>query len=284
MGIWPHTIKEWKNLWSPLQIGVSGAGRFTLAGTIKNSRGIDFGKKRVFGQWAFVLLVEGQGRYVDALGSDREIHAGDWILVFPEIAHSYGPVGGAVWNEFFICFDGPMFDQWRESQVLSPQRPVGHLGSADQAWAGLSAVLADVLVKPPSAQEALARWLLFLLKTCGREAADLTEGQEPRLRKACRLIEERSFRADFDWGEVCREAGVGYENLRKLFRRELGTTPSQYREQRRIEKAMLLARTQHYPAKKIADLLGYHDEAHFSRAFRRGCGESFTRYKQRFLR
>ena len=48
--------------------GTSPLGEITLAGTISKSRGIRHDKPRVFGQWALV------------------------ILVFPEVAHSYGPV------------------------------------------------------------------------------------------------------------------------------------------------------------------------------------------------
>lgn len=241
------------------------------------------GKPRVFGQWAFVLLVGGRGFYRDVLGTSREILPGDWILVFPEIGHFYGPVGGETWNEFYLCFDGPLFDQWRESQVLSPQRPSGRLGAAGEAWSELSQVLRETIIRPSSSHEALAHWLAFLLKTCGRPASVVGEVAEPRLRMVCRLIDERSMQADPGWAEICREAGIGYENLRKLFRQHLHTSPGHYREQRRIEKAVLLTKTQRYPAKKIAELLGYHDEAHFSRAFRRGTGESFAEYKRKLF-
>ena len=72
--------------------GNSPLGEITLAGTISKSRGIRHDKPRVFGQWALVYLVAGTGRYHDARGTDIPLRAGDVILVFPELAHSYGPV------------------------------------------------------------------------------------------------------------------------------------------------------------------------------------------------
>src|SRR4051812_49006260 len=96
-------------------------GRLTLAGAIqKVSGGVgDMSRQmRVFGRYAIVLVVDGQGSYRDALGTKREINAGDAILIFPELAHSYGPRVGQHWDEIYFCFDGPIFDLWRTERLL----------------------------------------------------------------------------------------------------------------------------------------------------------------------
>ncbi len=283
MGSLPESPLNWKNSFLPFPIGVPDVGSLRLGGTIKDSRGLDFGKPRVLNQWAFILLVKGRGLYRDVLGNRHDMIPGDWILVFPEVGHSYGPVGGAEWDEIFLCFEGPLFDLWRESQVLSTRNVVGHLGDAPEAWKIVRKAMLTLIEHKESPHEALAHWLQFLLQTCGRDSAGFPDALDPRLRKACRLIEDQIMNKNPRWTQVCRECGTGYENLRKLFRQHLDISPARYREQRRMEHALQLIQTQHYPAKKIAELLGYHDEAHFSRAFRRANGETFTQYKQRVL-
>jgi hypothetical protein len=75
--VWYFLCKKWEmhlpflDNWKTSLVqatGTSPLGEITLGGTISKSRGIRHDKPRVFGQWAIV------------------------ILVFPEVAHSYGPV------------------------------------------------------------------------------------------------------------------------------------------------------------------------------------------------
>jgi AraC family transcriptional regulator, arabinose operon regulatory protein len=249
-----------------------------MAGTIRGSRGTGLLRSRVLGQWAFIFVVEGEGLYRDVLGTEREIKAGHWILVFPEIGHCYGPQAGGAWSEFYLCFHGPLFDLWRENGLLSPRNPVGHGGAPDQVWPRINRLLGEMTDVRSKPQEALSRWQLFLLQTCSAAAPSLPGISDPRLRKVCVLIEENAANSDPCWEDICRQAGVGYENLRRLFRVHLQISPFRYREQRRIEKAIFLAQKQKFPAKKVAELLGYYDEAHFSKAFRRATGKTFSQY------
>jgi hypothetical protein len=72
----------------------SELGRVTLAGTIRNSTGLPGRQMRVLGSYAIVYLLNGGGRYEDARGCRKEVRAGDMILLFPELAHHYGPPPG----------------------------------------------------------------------------------------------------------------------------------------------------------------------------------------------
>src|SRR5438045_2558817 len=75
-------------------------GRLTMAGFIHNSAGVGGAAMRVLGSYAIVLLLEGSGRY------------------------QYGPGAGEYWNEFYVVFDGPVFDMWRQVGLLNPAQPI----------------------------------------------------------------------------------------------------------------------------------------------------------------
>lgn len=88
----------------------SPLGRITLAGFIRNGRGIPTRPLRVLGSYAIVYLVDGGGRFRDANGLSLAVEPGDLLLIFPELGHSYGPVGRSHWSELYLVFDGPVFD------------------------------------------------------------------------------------------------------------------------------------------------------------------------------
>ena len=102
-------------------------GRLTMAGFIHNSAGVGGAAMRVLGSYAIVLLLEGSGRYQDINGRQQRVQAGDLVLVFPDLGHRYGPGTGEYWNEFYVVFDGPVFDMWRQVGLLNPAQPIQQL-------------------------------------------------------------------------------------------------------------------------------------------------------------
>lgn len=75
-------------------------GQIHLAGIINKGGSRIFENMRVFGKYALVYLLDGQGVYLDANQYRRNVRAGDLLILFPELAHSYGPLRGDPWVEF----------------------------------------------------------------------------------------------------------------------------------------------------------------------------------------
>src|ERR1041384_629905 len=96
-----------RNIHTPL-------GQIIASGMIVNSPGVPADTMRVFGNYALVYLLEGSGRYQDGNGFRQKVRAGDVLILFPEIPHSYGPGSGEFWNEFYTVFTGAAFDLWRK--------------------------------------------------------------------------------------------------------------------------------------------------------------------------
>ena len=105
----------------------SPLGCVTAAGWNHNTPLAQPGPMRVYGSYALVYSLAGLARYEDTRGHTTDIHPGDLIIVFPDVGHRYGPTNGQTWDEYFVCFEGPVFDLWRKQGVLTPVRPVYHL-------------------------------------------------------------------------------------------------------------------------------------------------------------
>jgi AraC-like DNA-binding protein len=267
-------------LQSPLR---TPAGDLQLAGLLNNIAGIDRRAMRVLGSYALVLMVAGRGYYCDVRGTDREVEPGDVLLVFPEIAHAYGPLEGQDWTQIYFVFAGPQFDLWRRTGLLRPHRPVLRVGAVDYWQQRLSSVLkSDALHGRGAALRALGRFTEVVTEMI---AAD-SEGREQAtgeawLDKSLRLL---GYRTTAGWKtpqEVAREVGLSYENFRKRFAQLSGESPGQYQKRRRLDWACAAIYQGEHTIKQIADELGFCDVFHFSKAFKQVVGITPSEYRRR---
>ena len=73
--------------WTPL-------GRVRFAGVSLEETGVEEWPFRLYDAYALVLILAGEGSYRDVSGTTAPVRAGDAILVFPGLAHWYGPPRG----------------------------------------------------------------------------------------------------------------------------------------------------------------------------------------------
>lgn len=252
-------------------------GAIGLAGTIRNSPGVGFRPFRVLGSYAIVLVVEGGGFYQDANGFRDEVTAGDMLILFPELAHNYGPRRQTRWSEIYAVFQGPLFDLLRTGGILHPSRPKVRLPSLATGERQLRAIFATAGEARGGADRAvshLAAWLTDLLA----QDPD-SKPTEPGLAQVRALL-DANLESELDWNEISRRSGWSYETLRKRFSDVYGISPARYRFERRVEAAKSLLLDTRLANKEIAATLGFADEFHFSKRFKQAVGVSPREFRQ----
>ncbi len=168
----------------------AGFGRITQVGLIRNSAGpTGNAPLRILDSFALVYSLDGTAAYHDANGVRASLHPGDALLVFPELAHMYGPPPGGRWSEFYLVFDGPVFDLWRAQGLLDVTRPVFHCGPVDR-WLPRLESVPDTPRRPGASIREVCRLQDVLAAML--DAA--TVGQGPTgdaafLSRACALLE-----------------------------------------------------------------------------------------------
>ena len=257
-------------------------GRLTLAGTIKGGHGVNPTPPwRVFGSYAAVYLLAGKGWYRDANGYAQRVGAGDLMLVFPELPHTYGPDPGATWDEFYLVFEGPVFDLWRASGLLDPRRPVHHLEAVDEWLDRLRGVVGETSGGSlPERSLAVCRFLSLLTEMLTVNASPEAEVAEGDRLTQARIALESNLGNEINLVTVAAQAGLSYESFRKRFVQQTGTSPAHYRAERRLEAARDLLRYTQMTSRQIADALGFADEFYFSKRFRHRFGESPRSFRQ----
>ena len=259
-------------------------GRLRLAGAITGGRGVTPPPPlRVYGSYAVVGILRGRGTYRDTGGATQPVRAGDVIIVLPEQAHWYGPRRGERWDEFYVTFDGPAFDLWRQAGVLGAASPVV---PAPAGW--VENLRSLVEATPPTAPapargQQVADFLALLtrLLPVADAAPPSDTAPEPLWLRQARAHLETDLATPLDLAAVASSVGMGYENFRKQWERVTGVSPAHYRTLRRIEAARELLRySPQMTNRQVAALLGFADEYHFSRRFTQFTGTTPRAFRQ----
>ncbi|MEM1247977.1 MAG: AraC family transcriptional regulator [Acidobacteriota bacterium] len=129
--------------------------------------------------------------------------------------------------------------------------------------------------------ESLARIFLVKLLRGYAEQPDEEVARMPpkRFRRVLDLIERR-YGTDLGVEELAHEAQLSPSHFSRLFKRSLGQTPHRFLMQYRVERACeLLNRDPERPLAQLALDVGFADQAHFSRTFKRFAGTTPRGYR-----
>ena len=265
---------------SPLPTPVGG---LQLAGALENNEGIDPKAMRVLGSYALVYILAADGYYADARGLRRELGAGDAVLIFPELAHAYGPRPGTSWRHLYFVFNGPQFDLWRKAGLLDPTRPVWRAEPVD-FWARRleEAVQTGGNHGPAAALRTLGRFLDALGELL---AMHETEERDPEggawFAESQRLLGGPEARGWLTPQQVARTVGLSYENFRKQFAARAGVSPGQFRKRKRIDRACSAIYHGGRTLKQLAEELEFCDVFHFSKAFKQIAGTTPSEFRRK---
>lgn len=258
----------------------SPLGSIKMSGRIDKSTGRDQGRQRRLECYALVYSLEGKCKYWDEFVGDRQVGPGDLIVLLPGVAHRYGAGPDGHWNEFFIVFEGPVFDVWRERGLLSPVRPIFHLAPVDFWEKRLTACVEEDTSQDRNAAIRQVCRLQSLLGEIIGLAGGETSDSPAWIQRACAMlgsIEAQSM----DLAQVARSLGVSLETFRKAFTQKTGMSPGRYRSARLMDQACELIAQSRLSGKEIAAQLGFFDEYHFSKRFKQVTGFSPTAFRQR---
>ncbi|MFC7293031.1 AraC family transcriptional regulator [Hirschia litorea] len=255
---------------------ISPLGGLRIAGILEASVGV-IETSRVFTRYSIAYIISGKGYYTGKTTGDFVVSSGDAILVRPNEEHCYRPDPGTVWSELFFEFEGPVFDLWFEETNFDWGNPVKKL-------------------------EPIAYWKDRFLHTIGEE----NNGFSPKMLAECLRIQ--TLLADIQnashsvaveemaWLEEAKKAlidhangkeaadalALNYEVFRKRFKKLTGLSPGKYRNSLVMDKACQMMDDDEVTIRSIAEELGFCDEYHFSKQFKRTIGWTPRDFRNRF--
>ncbi len=256
-------------------------GKLRTLGIILQGTGTDRAALRLYGSYALVYFLNGNGQYRDSNGVRHAIVPGDLVLVTPDVPHQYCTQPGHYWDECHLTFEGAVFDLCRANGMLNALQPVIHLEPVQYWFSRMRGIIQSPNSQSYSEKCAEITRLLALLMDIfveGREDVQST-GSNGAL-EAARSILDANLEQEIDLTSMANELGLAYETFRKGFRKLYGVAPANYRAQRRIAAACHLLQTTNTTHACIAEYLGFADEFHFSKRFKQMMGVAPREFRQ----
>jgi len=252
----------------------SALGKISMSGCLRESAGVSFSSMRVLGSYALVYLTAGGGRYHLRGQPTRRCRAGDLLVIFPEIAHAYGPEDGGRWSEIYVVFEGAVFDLWRKLGILSPERPILRLLPVSRHARSFREIAAMRGGDDPARQLVrICKLQSFLaLALAGNRGSGTAPGDGTWPAWVAGAVRKMEENCAAPLETIARGAGLSYESFRKKFRSVTGVSPARYRNRMAIDRARKLIYEERLSNKELAGRLGFCDEFHFSRRFREATG------------
>ncbi len=257
---------------------------------IKKGGILDFFIDRPNGMEGYIinLTTRGQGIVHDGT-TETHCKSGDLLLFPAGVSHYYGrDPDYAEWYHRWIYFRPRAYwMQWLDW----PQKieKIGRLSlSETSVQKEIDTLFRDIeftLRRGTALAENLATNLLErLLLRCAEENMFEEERPiiDPRILHACHLISEHLFE---DWSitQLARTVCLSPSRLEHLFRQQIGTTISRWREDQRLIRARQLLQVTQSPISVIAASVGYDDQLYFSRVFRKRIGISPSAFRKQAL-
>lgn len=142
----------------------------------------------------------------------------------------------------------------------------------------------DYLLKPVSREKlesSLEKASLLLEKHFQlEEDASLTGKDSQEIIDYVILYIRSHYMDDVDFSELSSRFGFSSAYLTKLFSKHVGNTPLKYLTDIRIQEAKHLLLNTNLPIREVGAKVGYPDQFHFSKTFRKLTGVNPTAYRQ----
>lgn len=103
---------------------------------------------------------------------------------------------------------------------------------------------------------------------------------DERIRQCVVEIRRNIFHS-ISLNQMAKTINLSKDHFIRLFRKEMGCTPQQYINQKKVEQAQLMLLVDDVPIKTLAYQLGYEDPSYFSRLFHQRVGCTPVQYRQK---
>jgi len=198
-------------------------------------------------------------------------HVGSVVVRHPGCPHTheFGPDGV---EAVVVDFGTPWFEKW--SKLAAVLKKSSHI--YDSGLANLFRRIRSELIHPDSVTSiSLEGMALEIVAQLGRFEFEA----RPNWLKRARYLLHDSFTQHLTLGAVSQEVGVHPVHLARTFRSQYGCSVGEYIRRIRIERAKSLLTSTDNTLAAIAQEIGFSDEPHFSRTFKRMIGMTPGRFR-----
>ncbi len=232
--------------------------------------------KRYFEFYSISHMHDGAGRLWLEPGKEFAVKAGQCVIICPETLNRYGGCNAQAYVEDSIRFAGPVANMMRKAGIIKDG--VFELGRARSLLPIIKLVSDPAVDSQINANIALQKLLVDIYNENKQQNIIQTDFM---IDKLIATIKEQINR----WwtvSEMTDVCNLSDDQFRCLFLKRTGMLPKIYVDRLKMQKAGELLISNRFKITEIAKRLGYVDQYHFSRRFKKITGLSPRRYRQAF--
>ena len=255
----------------------------TVGGFSVKSSGHIFAKpgreiNRPQGREDWLLFYVAKGSETFYLPQKVTAQAGSFILFRPHERQHHICTAERTSEFYYVHFNAPAdFEPPFETSVVyaaEPRRAVVML---------YEALIEEILQKLPCYEKLCVYKLHELLTVLERSLIHDTHPLGDYFDKIAFIVQQmnKDYQNPRSLEEYAAECGISKYHFLRVFEQVTGSTPIEYQNRIRIERAKLLLEESNTPISEIAARLGYTSPAYFSDAFKKKTGLSPSQYRRR---
>ncbi|WP_274651393.1 AraC family transcriptional regulator [Paenibacillus humicola] len=245
---------------------------------------------RTIDDYELVYFPSGTGTIYDLEGKEYALTDPCFVMTRPGERHSYRFDPERSVRHLFIHYDGSAYLGTGGTPVGQLRQPVVVPAGSHQLAAGLIKRMLWVgSMRPAGWIRRLSVLLAGALEELCAAPADASAGEPDShgalplplpITKALRYMEEH-LEKRLSIETIALQSGWSHEHFTRMFVQYVGISPKQALLERRLQRAEQLLMSGEWTVKQIAHQVGFTDEHHFSKMYKRLRGITATVYKQR---
>jgi AraC-like DNA-binding protein len=235
---------------------------------------------RVLREYAIVYVTRGEGEFESKLTGRKVFHAGNAILLFPDVWHRYRPTEQIGFDSYWVMFQGNYADQLCKQGFLTPAESVLDPGMDELILRPFVNLLDRVRSQPLGFQQLIAADTLAIL--AGIRSAVHRQQTDSHVQEAVRQAKLTIEASDAlpAISDIVADSGLSRSHFYQVFKVCTGVSPYQYHMQLRMSRARELLRGSALSVKQIAAVLKFPSVYQFSKIFKNKTGMSPSQYRR----
>ena len=231
-------------------------------------------------QYLIHHVVSGKG-YYETDGRVFALQEWDTFLIYPGTVVSYYADGEDPWEYYWVGFQGADVRRLLDKTDFSRARPVIRTAHSEE----LRELLLQIYRSSGGEYYKHVRMTGYLYLFLARLVEDSSRGEEPAdlsmeyARKAVDDISQR-YSGPLSVSDVAAHLGVSRSHLYRVFVKNLGVSPQHYLERFRVQQSLALLEQTALSVSEVAASVGYEDQLHFSKVFKKLNGLSPRAYRK----
>lgn len=263
----------------------------------------DLAVGRTLEEFQVVYIHAGRGRFCTPPGPARAAFGGTALLLFPGVPHAYEPDPETGWEEYWVGFDGEYPRSLWQQGFIFPEQSMFHVGPRAELIHDYHQLFDEMMREAAGFQLRAGALAMHVLGSvlawsmeeqvraeapCGDRHTEMRGtleklpgySRETLLMKQALACMESHIYDHLSVEDLVAEVGVGYNQLRDAFVKNMGEAPYEHFLHMKIERAKQLLESTTAQVKDVAFTLGFQSPYYFSRLFRQKAGVAPREWKQ----